>query len=356
MMGNITSFGGRVTLVIACGGGWIAACGFDSSGGGVPSDDGGGAASTGTSTSGDPSGSPSTSGSSAASTADTTAAQTDAGTTNETSATTEGESAANETDGRVGLAGDDAVVVRYYLDEQADGVANTDALDAAGPPQLDLTLQVHGASSTPQYVETQGNRGLHWPQHGQGGYASAPASNSKLMDMNGSTEATLEVVVDVTSVFVTDEPWARILVWQPDIVPFNVQMGLLGYWHDNAIALDIRSAWQANNNPPTGRWALGSQSPGRIVVHAVFDTKLAAEDRVRLYVDGAIATPTFVNPPDEDATLTVTNDAFLLLGNRPTGDTAFGGTLYYAAIYDRALDPAELTNNATLLSVNDDPP
>jgi hypothetical protein len=247
------------------------------------------------------------------------------------------------------------VVVRYFLDEAAPGPPEEFVLDAAPGPALDLPVFYDAGSSSPAYVEDDGQRGLHWSTIGLPGRAQVALSGTKFMDVDGLGAATVEVVVDMVDVFMSEEPWARILVWQPDIVPYNVQMGLLGFWDNDAVALDIRSAWQADNTPPTGRWSLASHT-GRIVVHAVFDTSLPADDRVRLFIDGELATPTFVNPPGAGDTLTVSDDAFLLLGNRPAANTSFGGTLYYAAVYGRALDDLEVVSNATLLAADDDAP
>lgn len=338
---------GVMRAVATC---WLVGCGFDATGSGDGTDSGssgaesssssvGGASSEGTNTS-------TTSASSSSSSSSTSDGQSSGGV-----------SSTGATDGGAdSLLGDDALLVRYYLDEVAPGSAEGQtALDAGGDPTLDLPLFYDAGSMNPAYVEDDGQRGLSWSEHGQGGRAEAPVAESKLMGLNDSTEATIEVVVDLQSAFESSQPWARILLWQPDIVPFNVQMGLLGYRDEDAFMLDIRSAWQVDNDPPTGRWSLAS-SPGRIVVHAVFDTTLGESERVRLFIDGELAEPVLVTPPAQDETLFVSMDAFLLLGNRPNNDTSFGGTLYYAAIYDRALSSTEVGNNAGVLLADDDRP
>jgi hypothetical protein len=339
----------------------MAACGFDALGTGVATE-GGSSGATEPGSASDPSGAPGPSESSSASStsseagsdSDATASAT-ASTTSSTDTTTTDGTTTADTDAPDVLVGDDAVVVRYYLDEVEEGEPGPLAFDAAGPPALDLAIAWDAGTMTPRYVNTDGHRGLHWPQASFGGSAIAPVLETKMMALDGRTEATLEVVVDMQAVFLSAEPWARILVWQPDIVPYNIQMGLLGFWHEDAIALDIRSAWQVDNTPPTGRWSL-SMFPGRIVVHAVFDTTVDSSDRVRLYIDGSRIDPTFVNPPGEGDTLTVSEDAFLVLGNRPSGSATLGGTLFYAAIYDRALTPAEVDHNAAILLDDDDTP
>ncbi len=262
--------------------------------------------------------------------------------------TDDGSSSTTGDDGS--LRGDDAVLVRYLLDQQSSGALNLDVEDIGPPPELDLAPFFDDGQ--PNYVEVDGNRGLRWDVHGQGGRAQSPVAGTKLEDLDGATEASFEFVVEVTGVFPDTEPFARLLVWQPDIVPYNLDAGVLtSRGKGGEFAIDFRGSWQPGGGLPMARWSMAGYS-GRVVVHMLIDT--LATDTLRVFMNGNEIAPEIMNEPSEGETLVVRSESFLVLGNRPANNTSFGGTIFYAAIYDRALTVNEVTHNAARLAIDDD--
>jgi hypothetical protein len=280
---------------------------------------------------------------------ETSTGATSAATTTATNTDTEGDPNA--------LWGDDALVVRYYLDEAAEGPATDSLLDAGPPPVLDLIAEYNGQWLQPRYVADGGHRGLRWDMHGGGGRGEVAASGTKLAALDGGTEVSFEFVIEVTSVFMTTEPFARLLVWQPDVVPHGIEMGVLAAWDDVAsdFSIDLRASWQPGGGLPIGRWPLAGTS-GRVVVHLVIDTSGAAGPAARLFANGVEVPAQFLTEPPVDAPILVSDDARLVLGNRPADNASFGGAVYYAAVYDRALGDDEVSHNAAQLAVDDDTP
>ena len=78
-------------------------------------------------------------------------------------------------------------------------------------------------------------------------------------------------------------------------------------------------------------------------------------DRVRFYINGAFASPADESMIPLGLQLDDMSEDHFVLGNREIGGRAFEGTLFYAALYDRALGPAAVDHNAARLQANDDP-
>lgn len=250
------------------------------------------------------------------------------------------------------LMGDDAVLVRYLLDEQASGALGLDVQDVGPAPAMDLAPFYSDGAGQPYYVEVDGHRGLRWDDHGQSGRAQTAVAGTKLHSLDGTTAVSFEFVLEVTSVFPTTEPFARLLVWQPDIVPYELDMGVLtSLGAGDEFAIDFRGSWQPGGGLPMARWSMAGYT-GRVVVHMVIDT--LAADPMRVFIDGDEIVAEILNLPAPGETIVVREEGFLVLGNRPANNVSFGGTVYYAAIYDRALTMPEVAHNATRLIVDDD--
>lgn len=94
---------------------------------------------------------------------------------------------------------------------------------------------------------------------------------------------------------------------------------------------------------------------GRSVVHLVVDaSKATLEDRARLFIDGVEQAATVSSGPGAGETVTLPGGESLVLGNEPNSFRSMDGVLFYAAIYDVALDETEITTNAALLLASDD--
>ena len=272
----------------------------------------------------------------------------------ESSSGTSASDSGTDTDDPSGLVGDDALVVRYWLDEASAGPLSTPILDAGPAPVMDLEPFYSEGQSQPVWVEDDGHRGLRWNAHGSGGRGEIPVAGTKLAALDGTTSVTFEFVAEVTSVFLTTEPFARLVVWQPDVDAYGIEMGILAAWESDAFALDFRASWAPGGGLPIARWSLADH-PGRIVGHLVVDTTDPPAGFLRMFLDGQEVEAVFNDEGPPGVGIEVGAESYFVLGNRPNDNGSFGGAIYYLAIYSRPLDDAEIAQNAALLARDDDP-
>ncbi|WP_437923319.1 LamG-like jellyroll fold domain-containing protein [Sorangium sp. So ce291] len=246
---------------------------------------------------------------------------------------------------------DEGLVVRYFLDEAASGVAPAQVEDAAGAP-VPLAL-THGEEMRFS-ADGAAHSGLSWTATAADSRASAPIDGTKIhAALHGSGTGTVEAVLRIADVVVDGSRIIHIGSGQESgrFTLRSEHLGQLELW------------WNGNNCG--GAW--DAELPERGVVHAVLDTTVQepAEDRVRLYINGAPAPRS--NPvlgycamharvPPLDATLDLAEGRHFVLGNREIGGRTFSGALYYAALYAKALTPAEIERNAAALLASDDRP
>lgn len=240
------------------------------------------------------------------------------------------------------------LLVRYYLDDAVPGDEPAQIIDSAPNP---LALAVNYAGSDAAFVQDGRNRGILWDEAGNDATVSAVAGTaSKLYGgLNGSTTATLEVVLSVQSALLAG---SRVIDFSEDIAQADPLFSL-EVTDTNTMELD----WEGINGDVPGSWSLPFGSLARFVVHLVIDTGQAqAEDRVRLYVNGALATIEDGARAEQNETISVSAamPVFFGLGNRQTGGRGFAGTMYYAAIYSQALTVAEIEQNVAHLLISDD--
>ena len=124
-------------------------------------------------------------------------------------------------------------------------------------------------------------------------------------------------------------------------------------------AAGVSLAWLAATSPRVlGDWQVDLASRGRTVLTAVFDsTQAQADRRVVLYVDGSEQPRFSGTPPALDAGLDLSQADAACVGNRDMGvssDRSPTGTIAYVALYDRALDAAEVATHAERLLLSDD--
>jgi hypothetical protein len=126
----------------------------------------------------------------------------------------------------------------------------------------------------------------------------------------------------------------------------NTEMGMT---IDDAGLVELR--W--NGNTHVAEWnntnLLGG---GRHVVHLVVDVD--AQARARLYLDGQELPATGASGPGQGEVLSLMAISELVLFNRTEGARTFEGVGYYAAIYDTALSPQDVSANAQALLAWDD--
>ena len=94
---------------------------------------------------------------------------------------------------------------------------------------------------------------------------------------------------------------------------------------------------------------------GRLVIHCVVDTSQpTAADRALLYVNGTLATRTAGTSPALNSNPPILNTDYLTVGNVEGAGRSPLGDVYYAAIYTKALTPAQVAANAQRLAASDD--
>jgi hypothetical protein len=251
---------------------------------------------------------------------------------------TTADDAASEDTGSPPVLDDDDLLVRYYLDEP--GAMPTAAHDAEPLEPFDL---VHGWVPELSYVTIDGNRGLQWSEVRADGGPSAPVDGLKVRTrLEGRTAATIEVVADIQAV--GDRSRVVTIGRGND----DVYLGLLA--SDDLLYF----RWRKNVNAAS--WDVDFSGLGRRVFHLVLDATADDDDRVRLYIDGALQPPAQDVEMDDDAVITFEDGADLILGNRPPGSRSFEGVLYYAAIYHAAFDDVRVDLHAAVLENDDDTP
>jgi hypothetical protein len=236
---------------------------------------------------------------------------------------------------------DRALLTRYYMDEAASGTAPTELIDHAPNPE-NLTLTYEGEMS---FDEVDGNRALSWAAFEQSSRASMPVAGSKIVQLQATKTATIEVVLEMSQVSSSHTRLSHIGE-STDAGQFTLSSSAI-----------TRAQLYVNGWNRIGLWEVDFQSLGRMVLHAVLDTAQAdAEDRQRLYINGAPAVRVGGSLAVQDLVIDVGTTTHYVIGNREIGSRSGLGKIYYAALYTDALTDAEIVNNAATLLFDDDAP
>lgn len=233
------------------------------------------------------------------------------------------------------------LLVRYFLDEAASGQGPTEIADSA-PDPFDLPITY---SPTMVWSSAATGRGLSWGLAGADGAPTAPVIGTKVLDrLGGKTAATFEVVANIVDCVAADSRLVH-------IGGGNLSRLSLECIGGDTLAMDI------NDHDPTEGWQITLATLGRAVIHVVIDTALpSATERVRLFIGATEVTGgTGAAMPQSEAFGILGTDA-LAIGNRDNGERSTLGSIYYAALYDRALSEPEIVANAAVLKANDDTP
>jgi len=233
------------------------------------------------------------------------------------------------------------LVARYFLDEAASGQAPPAALDSAPDPR-DLAIAY---TTQPVYTSVSTGRGLAFSANDSSGLVQNTTDNSKFFDkLNGNTQATIEVVAKIDGV---TSSFDRIVFLGQD-TSNKLSLGTQFTGGTNQLSFDLNAT-------------LGVDAPvdftnvGRAVFHAVLDTKDADQaKRMRIYVNGALQASSSTTLPNQNVAIAIGAGQYFGLGNRDTSGRSMKGSLYYAAIYSRALTDAEIAQNVNLLKLSDD--
>lgn len=247
----------------------------------------------------------------------------------------------SEVDGPTNLTlVDRGLVLRYFMDEAANGQGPAALLDSA-PEPLSLPLTYQQA----MFVEDGGNRGIRWPMASSTGKAERAFSGTKLAtQLTPATTVTIEIVAKVISAGSAAGSESQLT-------------GLRGSNPDFVLAAvgstDLRFFRPFGNLGAT--W-LGVHDQQRMVLHLVFDsTRSDPETRIELFKNGMPVAKTTSSPPGLNQNVGLGGGDDLVIGNRQNEDRSIEGTIFYVAYYKVALDGVEISNNAQRLIVNDDP-
>ncbi|WP_156339030.1 LamG-like jellyroll fold domain-containing protein [Chondromyces crocatus] len=257
------------------------------------------------------------------------------------------------------------MVVRYFINASDGAVGSVpQKVPDTVTPALDLDVEVTnlGADMDPQREGEFPHGGLAWSQMpGNDGRAWAAIGSGKLLGrLNGKQAHTVELVVRSQGISNTvtsrlfglhardanDEKIDRLSLVAGGFLP----SGRLGaYWNQQAASYagDLAGQWTVDLSV-------------RQVVHLVMDTNAPALERVRLYVNGSQVPGEVgvagVTPPSANEPLSLQASDELILGNSAALGASFQGVLYYAAVYDEALDEPRIAAHACALLASDDAP
>ena len=239
---------------------------------------------------------------------------------------------------------DTGLIVRYYIDEAASGQGPTAVLDGSGV-DVDFDLVITYTTNF-LYTEISGNRGINFPSTNGVQRADKAIDNTSDKvrgNIYGSKTYTVEVVAQID-----DFSSSTGRCFAINKGTSNPTLGLTGTSGTNANIYFNESLMRSFN-------------PGsvRAVWHIVVDTALAtANDRIKIYKDGTLQSPTIDANPSQNVTVSIPSDSRLFMFNR--GDSSFersmDGVLFYAALYSSAFSAANVTTNEAILSSDDDTP
>ncbi len=242
---------------------------------------------------------------------------------------------------------------RYYFDEAASGVTPTTAQDA-GTDNLDLTINFGAGDTDLEWTEVSGNRGLD--------SKDTAGDQRAQFDINDTSDALRDALTPASAALITIECVVTVdnfadgggRIWVVnDSTGVSADIGFVSA--DTATPFDINFYYEG-----TIMRTFALTGGQRYVLHAVVDTAQAtAADRVTIYVDGVDASPTEdANPALDDQFDFGAGRQLIALNRESTGTWArsMDGILYYAAVYDSAFTPANVTTNFDILTADDDTP
>ncbi|KKK85923.1 hypothetical protein LCGC14_2768380 [marine sediment metagenome] len=245
---------------------------------------------------------------------------------------------------------DTGLLVRYYIDEAASGQGPAEVLDNSIAPDFDLAITYD--TTDLNYNEISGNRGLENTNVDTDARAVKDINDTsdKVRDnIHGAQKATLEAVVRADSFNAGGGRCFGINVGTTD-GSFMLRGATSSF--------QFAAEFGAGVNPQVYRtWTDGIAS--RSVFHVVVDTTQAtADDRIKVYRDGTLITPTVNDNPALNDTIELDAGSTMFMFNRGTVSFArsMDGVLFYAALYSSAFTSGNVTTNHNILTSDDDTP
>ena len=236
---------------------------------------------------------------------------------------------------------DDGLVARYFLDEQESGPPTRPVRDAHGTPPFDL--QPRTSDSGPLFELNEYGRHVSWTSADSGGQLAAPVGGTRIESTFDNTDTfTIEAVVHVDAA----DADSRI-----------VHLGGIGDQGAFALIVTTHSIELSRRGALNVSWSV--RFPGtrnEVVLTLTFNgDATAARDRAVLYVNGARVIAR--NPqqlPTLGSRISVDANDELVIGNQPGGMWSFDGFVGYLALYEVALRPSVVRQNAHRLLIWDD--
>lgn len=265
---------------------------------------------------------------------------------------------------------DRGLIARYFINEAGAGTGPGELVDSA-PDPLPLALSYGdvndalpmggaggvggagggGVGGAPgpggpnmSFTEVDGHRGLTWIHKNISGRASTSVSNTKVLQLDQTTQGTIECVAEIEDAGGTSACG---------------RLSHLGVNNYGSFTLCVGTPSRIDaffNRRQVEAWS--TSLSGRIVLHYVLDTALVdPAARVLMYLDGAdLGVGNAADEPPMEGELLELSTGLYALGNRIDEEASFMGTLFYCALYSVAFTPEEVANNAALLLLGDDAP
>ena len=236
---------------------------------------------------------------------------------------------------------DEGLLVRYFLDEADSGTDEPEVADASMVDPLPLDISYSGG--LPFFTEVDGNRGLMWDAPGEDGGPRVEILGTKIQDLDGLTEATIEVVVLLESV--TEQASRLSHIGAGSGSDFTLSS-----------SADDQVEFRLTGSTP-GVWSVPFSDGNPVVLTLLFDSEEGeGSDRVLLFVDGEPVAASEYQAPPQGTTISLAPAGRYSIGNRGNGSRSIEGVLFYAAMYTVALDETQVAHNAEILLDDDDTP
>lgn len=229
------------------------------------------------------------------------------------------------------------LLARYFINEAASGTDPTELIDSAESPE-NIPVILGG---TLHFSSNDGHRSLRRGDIGNTSLVSLPLTQaSKLRQLEGSRTGTIEIVTKVEEF----NDYSRLTHLGDD---GNLDCGTLTLRMLRPATINV-----CVNSDDSARFPVDLIAEGRMVVHLVMNTTAPIPpEPLKLYINGKPMTATTSTTPSP---IDIPNTAWYSLGIKPNGSNQFKGNIYYAALYQSALDEEEVQTHAAVLMNDDD--
>lgn len=246
-------------------------------------------------------------------------------------------------------------LARYFINEAATGQSPTQVLDSMPNPVHLATTYV---GDTPAYTSIAAGRGFNYPTGDVdtvGSFSVALSGGNKIFDaIDGAQKVTMEVVVNIPQDLIDGDFVDPINIF--GIFQFDGNKDPLGlFWWGTELVADMDDGTNYFNHDYT----TGITAGVHVITYSLDTTLATASDRIKVYFDGSLLTPTATNSPTQNATIDIPTGIAQKVSLGGWEDFVgegggYFGAIYYAAIYAKALSSAEASGHSTALAADND--